>query len=322
MKNICVIGSINVDMVAMVPRFPKAGESLSASSFMICHGGKGANQAVAAARLGACVTLVGKIGDDPYGAAYIDDLKKNNVKCECIGVEKDTMSGLALIEVDSNSENRIVSVKGANKKVSVDFIESNWEKIAANDIFMIQLEIPLDTVTYLVKKLSGAGKTIIIDPAPACELPDELFCLIDYLTPNETEIGIVSGSDRKIKNEASGEHEGNHPVNTPGADMLLEKGSPCVILKAGKNGAYIIRRESRKHVAGFKVKPMDTTGAGDSFNAALAVGIAEGMSTEDSVRFANATAALSITAAGAQTAMPSREEVEVFINAQAAESGT
>ncbi len=168
MKNICVIGSINVDMVAMVPRFPKAGESLSASSFMICHGGKGANQAVAAARLGACVTLVGKIGDDPYGAAYIDDLKKNNVKCECIGVEKDTMSGLALIEVDSNSENRIVSVKGANKKVSIDFIESNWEKIAANDIFMIQLEIPLDTVTYLVKKLSGAGKTIIIDPAPAC----------------------------------------------------------------------------------------------------------------------------------------------------------
>ncbi|MDD5603308.1 MAG: ribokinase [Eubacteriales bacterium] len=306
MKKICVVGSINIDMVAMVPRFPGPGESLSASSFMICHGGKGANQAVGAARLGACVTLVGKIGDDHYGAAYMEALQKNKVKCGCIGVEKGTMSGLALIEVDSSGENRIVSVKGANKKVSIEFIELDWDKIAENDIFMIQLEIPAETVLYLIRKLKCAGKTVILDPAPAVVLPDELFGLIDYITPNETEIGIISGN------------MANKPENLSAADILLEKGSQCVILKAGKNGAFIITGEDKKHVPGFKVTPVDTTGAGDSFNAAFAVGLAEGMNVEESVRFANAAAALSVTAAGAQTAMPSRDAVDRFIK----EAGT
>jgi len=292
-------------MVANVEHLPVPGETITASSFFTCNGGKGANQAVAAARLGAEVSMVGKLGNDAYGSMYIESLKGININCDCIGIEKDISSGIALIEVDKESENRIIIIPGANKKVTIDFIKEVWDKIIVNDIFLLQLEIPIDTVIYTIKRLKEAGKTVILDPAPAVKLPDDIFGYIDYITPNETELQVVAGID------GAGGASGSF-LETAGT--LIGKGAKCIIFKAGKNGAYIINKDGHKHIPGFKVVPVDTTGAGDSFNAGFAFALAKGMELEECVRFANAVGALSTTAAGAQSAMPSYDEVVGFMN--------
>ncbi|MDI6617811.1 MAG: ribokinase [Clostridiales bacterium] len=306
MKKICVIGSLNMDLVASVERFPEPGETITGKSFNTFPGGKGANQAVAAGRLGADVSMVGKVGDDLYGDMYLKVLKENNVKSHGVGIENGISTGIAVIEVESTSENNIVIIPGANGKVDVSFIDSKWDVICNCDIFLFQLEIPIDTVLYTLKKLKQFGKTTILDPAPARALPEEIFEYIDYITPNETEIEILT--KMKIDSEAALKNA---------AGMLLKRGVKTVIAKMGKKGACIISNEMFEHIPGFRVDAVDTTAAGDSFNAGFAYALSNGNSLKDCVRFANAVGALSTTAMGAQGAMPSIDAVKMFLKSRA-----
>lgn len=303
MKKICVIGSLNMDLVASMERFPQPGETLTGKQFGVFPGGKGANQAVAAGRLQADVRMIGKVGDDVFGERIIANLKENGINAEGLGVAAGLSSGVAVIEVDGSGENHIVIIPGANGGMDRSFLDQRLEFMLECDIFLLQLEIPIETVAYVVKKLKEHGKTIILDPAPARSLPAEIFENIDYITPNETEIAILS--NRPVQNETD---------IAAAALELLNRGVGQVILKAGKRGAFIIRPEETVHIPGFKVTVVDTTGAGDSFNAGLAVSLAQGLGLAESVRFANAVGALATTAQGAQIAMPRYEQVTALIH--------
>lgn len=301
----CVIGSINMDLVAVVDRFPQPGETIIGRDFATYPGGKGGNQAVALGRLGADVLMVGKVGNDSFGEQYLNNLRVNGVSNDGIKIHEGISTGIAVIEVDTAGENHIVVIPGANGKVDREFIEEKWNLIINRDIFLFQLEIPLDAVLYAVKNLKEAGKLIILDPAPARELPDEIYKCIDYITPNETEIAVLTGTE--IDEDGDLEKAGR---------KLVEKGVKHVVIKAGKRGAYLATRDDFIHVPGFGVQSVDTTAAGDSFNAGLAFALTRGDDILESIRFANAVGAISTTAKGAQSAMPSLMEVESFINQQ------
>jgi ribokinase len=302
MKKICVIGALNMDLVAVADRFPRPGETITGKMFGTYPGGKGANQAVAAGRLGADVRMAGKVGDDLYGRQYLDILSDNNVIHTMVTVENGISSGIAMIEVDGSGENHIIYIPGANAKVDPDYIDKCVDYISECDIFMLQLELPLDTIMYAAEKLKTMNKTIILDPAPGRPLPDTLLRNLSFMTPNETELQLISGCSIIDKDDIK-----------KAALTMIDRGVDNVIAKAGKNGAYIINRHSFVHVPGFKVKAIDTTAAGDSFNAGLAYGLSTGMGIEDCVRLANATGAISTTAMGAQMAMPSLREVELLL---------
>ena len=303
MKELCVIGSLNMDLVTTVREFPKPGETIFGDSFKTFPGGKGANQAVALGKLGADVLMVGKVGDDIYGAKYLEVLKNNNVSQDGVDIEKKISSGVAIIKVNNKGENNIVVVSGANGKVDVNYIESKWDVIVKADIFLFQLEIPMETVVYTMKKLKDLGKTIILDPAPASKLPDEIFNYIDFITPNETELETLA--EKKIDNEDDLRAASN---------ILFDKGVKVIISKQGKRGAAIIRRNEYAHVNGFKVNAVDTTAAGDSFNAGFAFALAQGKTLDECIKFANGVGAISTTALGAQEAMPSYEVVRKFMD--------
>jgi ribokinase len=292
-KKICVIGSINMDLVTVTPRFPKPGETLEGISFGTFPGGKGANQAVAAARLGADVSMIGRLGNDVFRSQYQDVFRANGVNADGIRVEDDVSTGLAIIEVDSAGENHIIIIAGANGRMSPDVIEREMAILDRCDIVLLQLEIPMETVVRAAEELHERGKIIILDPAPACPLPVELYRYIDFITPNETEVGVLTGL--KVHDRQSAERAGRD---------LCERGVGTAIIKAGRHGAYIVNKLGAMHVPGFAVDVVDTTAAGDSFNAGFAVALARGDEMEAAVRFANATGALSTTGKGAQTAMP------------------
>lgn len=303
MKKLCVIGSLNMDLVTTLENFPKPGETIFGDSFKTFPGGKGANQAVALGRLGADVLMVGKVGDDIYGATYLEVLKNNNVRYDGVHVEKGISSGVAVIQVNSKGENNIVVVPGSNGEVDIKYIESKWSIIEKADIFLFQLEIPMLTVIDTMRKLKAQGKTIILDPAPAAKLPDEIFKYIDYITPNETELETLV--EEKIENEEDVQKA---------AQILFNKGVKVIIAKQGKKGASIIKKDEYVSIPGFKVEAVDTTAAGDSFNAGFAFALAEGKSLEQCVKFGNAVGAISTTALGAQEAMPTYEVVSEFID--------
>ena len=303
MKRFCVIGSLNVDLVVTADRLPRPSETVIAKDFQINPaGGKGANQAGALARLGAEVSMVGKIGDKFHGPEYLERLKEAKVDCQLIDVEPG-YPGMATIGVDENGENSILVYPGANQKLDTRYIDREWEKIVTNDIFLLQLEIPIETVIYTVTRLREAGKTIILDPAPAQLLPDSLISAVDYLTPNLLELEALA--NLTVDNEDK--------INIAAA-RLVERGAKKVITKAGPAGAYITEAESTRNRAAFHVEVLDTTAAGDAFNAGLAVALSRSKTIDDAVRFANAAAALSITGAGAQSAMPTLDETEALLS--------
>ena len=304
MKKLCVIGSFNIDVTASMQRFPKIGETVICDTFdVLVGGGKGANQAVALGRLGADVQMAGKLGDGFYGPEYMEVLKKNNVKCGMVAIEKDMIPGSAIVAVDSNGDNILMIYPGANSKVSIEYIDDNWEEIAECDIFLLQLEIPDETNVYLVKKLKEAGKTIIFDPAPAKDIANDMFPYVDYVTPNETELEAYTGIGAKSAEDFK-----------KAGMMILAKGAKTVIAKAGKYGAYIIAQDSFEYIPCYKVDAVDPTAAGDCFNAGFAYGLANGWDINRSVKFAHAVAGISTTALGAQSAMPTYEQVINFIN--------
>ena len=303
MKKICVIGSFNIDITTSMERFPKIGETIICDKFdVLIGGGKGANQAVALGKLGADVQMAGKLGDSFYGPQYLEVLKQNNVKCDSVRIEKNTFPGSAIVAVDGNGDNILMIYPGANAKVDINFIDENWNKMSKCDIFLLQLEIPDITNEYLVKKLRAANKTIIFDPAPAKDIANKMFEYVDYVTPNETELETYT----EIKAESSDDFK-------KAGRKLIDKGAKTVIAKAGKSGAYIITKNEFHYIPCYKVDAIDPTAAGDCFNAGFAYGLSKGIKMIECIKFAHAVAGISTTALGAQSAMPSYEQVEKFI---------
>lgn len=302
MKTLCVVGSINMDLVAAVERFPRPGETLTGLHFATFPGGKGANQAVAAARLGARVRMAGRVGQDAFGSQYLERFDREGVDRSGVSVSTSSPTGVAVIEVNARGENHIVVVPGANGEVDAARLDSLRPALDSADIFLFQLEIPLAAVGFALPRLRQAGKTVILDPAPARPLDPDLLRHVDYLTPNETELALLSGqpTDRPDRIRAA-------------ALRLLEAGARSVIAKAGRDGAYLVTRDAFLHVPGFPVQAVDTTAAGDTFNGALAAALALDRPIEEAIRRANAAAALSTTVRGAQDGMPGADAVEALL---------
>ncbi len=301
MSRFCVAGSINMDLVTRTQRFPKPGETLYGESFTTFTGGKGANQAVALAKLGADTAMIGKTGSDVYASEYLSYFSGLGIDISCIR-RADTSTGIAVITVDGSGENSIIIVPGANAHVDETYINSCAGMIGRADYLLLQLEIPMDSVVQAAVTARKNNTLVILDPAPAAQVPDILLKNTDIITPNETEAEALTGIHPQDA-ESFGE----------AGRRLLEKGVGTAVLKAGKKGAYVCDQGGMTHVKGFTVETVDTTAAGDTFNAGLAYGLGMGLSVTDAARFANAAAAISTTKQGAQAGMPSIEEVKKLL---------
>lgn len=291
-NDFAVIGSINMDLVCRVDRFPHPGETRSGTEFGTFPGGKGANQAVALARLGGSVVMVGKLGSDVFGRRYREIFDAEGVSVEGVATE-DGSNGVAVIQVNEEGENTIVVVPGANGEVSPEYVENSRGTFAEASYALFQLEIPLETVERSLAICKENGTTTILDPAPATELSNTLLGSVDIITPNAGEAEILTGIP--VSDEASARDA---------AGALRERGVGTVVLKAGADGAYVATGDGFHHVPGFSVDVKDTTAAGDAFNAGLAFALNRGDSLTEASRFACAVGALSTTAVGAQSAMP------------------
>ena len=297
MNKICVIGSINMDLVVNVDEMPKKGQTLIGSDFKEVPGGKGANQAVAASRLGANVCMVGKVGSDGFGQNLLNQLKNNNVDTKYIQIEEGA-SGVALITVDKNAENAIVVSPGANFKLAQKDIDNCIDAIKESNVVVIQLETPIDTIKYALEKSKELDKFTILTPAPAVKLGDDIIKNVDLLTPNETELEILSGVS--INNEDD---------ILKAAQVMLEKGVKKLIVTLGSKGSLYIDKENKIFKKSYKVDAIDTTAAGDSYTGAIAVSLSQGKNVEDTIDFASRVGALCVTKEGAQTSLPTIEEV-------------
>jgi ribokinase len=298
---ILVVGSSNTDMVVKAERLPEPGETVLGGAFIMAAGGKGANQAVAAARLGANVVFVAKVGEDIFGKQAVESFGREGIDTSCIFVDPVHPSGVALINVDAYGENCIVVASGANANLVREDLAEAEGKIKNAAVVLIQLEIPLPTVEYVAAKAAGYGVPVILNPAPACALSDELFRKVRVLTPNEKEAEMLSGV--AIVDKSSAERA---------AAMLAGKGVKTVIITLGPDGALVLDGGEFLCVAAPAVTAVDTTAAGDVFNGALAVALSEGRTMTDAVGFACAAAALSVTRMGAQPSAPGRSEVDGF----------
>jgi ribokinase len=295
-KPVVVVGSINTDLVVTAERLPLRGETIPATGFATFQGGKGANQAVAAALLGAQVKMVGMVGGDAYGAASVEHLRERGIDCEHVGrVEGE--SGLAVITVGAGGENTILVLPGANALVTPEFVASKRAVIAGAAMVLAQLEIPMKSVLALAGICKEAGVPLMLDPAPAQTLPDGLIALCEWFTPNETEAAFYAGTNGAVSVTAT-------------AAVLRKLGAGKLLLKMGEHGALIDEPGvAPLRIAPVAVKAVDTTAAGDTFNGAFAAALAAGQSLAEAGRFAATAAALSVTRAGAQASMPTLAEV-------------
>jgi ribokinase len=298
MSRIIVIGSSNTDMVIKSKKLPAPGETILGGTFLMNPGGKGANQAVAAARLGGKVTLVTKIGNDMFGSEAIDLFGSENIDTRYIINDPMNPSGVALIIVDESGENSIVVAPGSNGTLSAyDINEEVFDNEAA-DIYLMQLEIPLATVEFVAQKALLKNNMVILNPAPARPLSDDLLSYIHIITPNETEAELLTGI--KVTDSLSAQKA---------SDELHNKGVKNVVITMGSSGAYISTGSVSKMVPVVPTKAIDTTAAGDVFNGALAVALSEGKELEEAVIFANKASAISVTRMGAQASAPYRNEI-------------
>jgi ribokinase len=303
---IVVVGSSNTDMILKLDRIPLPGETLLGGEFVIAAGGKGANQAVAAALAGGAVTLVARVGKDMFGEQAVAGFLRSGINVDHVQLDK-FPSGVALIFVAKDGENSIGVGSGANAKLSPADVRKAKAAFASANAVIMQLETPLKTVQAAAELAAAKGAIVILNPAPAQRLSDALLKKISILTPNETEAELLTGI--KVTDDASCSNA---------ADALLRKGVKTVIITLGARGAFVATTKSKQFVPGFKVKPVDTTAAGDTFNGALAVALAEGKSMNDAVRFANAAGAISVTRMGAQPSAPKRNEIEKLLNRKVA----
>ena len=297
-KPVVIVGSATMDLVTRTPRIPAVGQTLIGTSFETTPGGKGANQAVAAARLGYPVQMVGMVGDDGYGPAIRESLARAGVGTDGIGVVPGS-SGLAPMFVAASGENSIVVVPGANGKITPEVVDRSAAILRSAGMVLCQLEIPMETVAHTLELCAAAGVPVMLDPAPAAPLPGAAWSQIAWFTPNETEAAFYLDG---------------HQSPEAAADHLLARGLPAVALKRGAEGAYIATANGRRGwVEPFAVEALDTVAAGDCFNGAFAVALLENLDPFEAARFANAAAAICVTREGAQASMPSREDVEAFL---------
>jgi len=297
MKKIVVIGSLNMDFAVQVKDAPKMGETVLAESMKLVPGGKGANQAYAAAKLGGHVTMLGAVGTDSYGSILAKNLAAAGADVSHLKVTDEASTGIALVEVDQTGDNRIIVISGANALVDIPYIDSKIDVIAESDIVVMQLEIPLETVVYAAKTAKKLGKMVILDPAPArTDLPEELLRNVDIIKPNEHEVVAILGRTTLSQEEA--------------VRQLKEKGASAVLVTMGADGScYYGAGSETIRADAIAVDAVDTTGAGDSYTAALAVAIAEGADMTQAMALASKVGAMVTTKTGAQTSLPSRAEV-------------
>ncbi len=296
---IIVIGSINTDMVVKTSSLPQPGETVLGDEFLMSGGGKGANQAVAAARLGAQVSMVGCVGNDMFGERAKSDLSAESINCQHVAQSKQNASGVALISVDSTGENQIVVSPGANSDVSLDQVSIALESCTNNAIVLLQLEIPLQVVAHALELCRARNLRVILDPAPAQPLSGELLNGVFLLTPNETEAQQLTGITITDNDSARAV-----------AEQLLQLGVSNVALTLGKAGVVLANDDETKLIEAVTVDALDTTAAGDCFNGALACALSQNQSLEDSVSFGCKAAAVAVSRLGAQDAMPHQTELE------------
>lgn len=303
-KKILVIGSLNLDMVVKVDHTPMVGETiLSDGDMEMIPGGKGANQACAVGCLGADVTILGAVGNDMYADRQLESLKQAGVNVSRVIRKDDSTTGVAFITVNRDGDNSIVVVSGANAALSEKDIDDNIDLIKECDIVIFQLEIPLPTVCYAAKAAKSFGKMVILDPAPVPEkFPEELYGYIDIIKPNETELCMLTGIEKAEKNLKKA------------TDLLRNKGVKDVLVTLGENGVYFNSSEAGVHcIPAIKVEAVDTTAAGDAFTAALAIMLAEGKNLKEAATFANYVSSIVVTRKGAQSSIPTLDEVIGYI---------
>ncbi len=309
---IVVLGGINMDLVTYSDRFPSPGETVVGHRFLTYAGGKGANQAVAAARMGGRTSMVGQVGGDLFGPQLLDGLREAGVDVSGIAIDGGETSGIAVIGVDGSAQNRIVQVLGANSTCGAAQAEAVASALTDASTLMLQLEVPIEVSLASARKANAMGKTVILDPGPVRPIPEELIELADVITPNETEAAALVGFPVD-----------GHGAAERAAEELLRRGARTAIIKLGSQGAIfatgwqgdtsVFAVEFLGHQTAFPVEAVDTVAAGDAFNGALAVCLAEGRSLERAVMLACAAGALAVTTTGAQDSMPTRAEVVAFL---------
>lgn len=303
MKKILIIGSLNMDMVIGMKHMPVVGETVFGENPLYIPGGKGANQAYTAGSLGGNAAMLGCLGKDSHGRALLENMKKSGIDCSGISMLEEYPTGMAVIYVNEEGNNSIVVIAGANKACDVEYLKSHDEMIRESDYVIFQMEIPCEAVFYGIERAKELGKTVILNPAPAPEnLPDEILEKVDYLTPNETEIVKLTGKTEETLESIQA-----------GAKELLGKGVKNILVTLGSQGAMLVNEEGVHQYPTRKVDAVDTTAAGDCFNAAFVVGLSEGMSNAQAIRFANTASSIAVTRKGAQSSIPTREEVDEVI---------
>ncbi len=297
-KKILVVGSSNTDMVIKTQNFPAPGETILGGRFLMNAGGKGANQAVAAARLGGLVTFVGKIGNDIFGKQAVQQLEDEGINIDYVSVDAENPSGVAMITVDQKGENSIVVAPGSNGTLSPGDFDKAQTELNESEYVLMQLETPIPTVEYIARKAFQKQKRVVLNPAPAAKLSDELLRNLYLITPNETEAELLTGV--KVTDESSA---------LRAASILHNKGVEIVIITMGSAGAFLLENGTSEIIKAPKVDAIDTTAAGDTFNGALVVALSEGKSIRESIVFANKAASISVTRIGAQSSVPYRKEI-------------
>lgn len=304
MKKILVIGSLNLDMVINVDHTPCVGETILSNRLDMIPGGKGANQACAVGRLGGNVSMLGAVGDDMYADIQIKSLKAAGVDVGHVIRRQSSMTGLAVVAVNKEGDNSIIVVSGANATLAPEDIDANYHLLEESEVVILQLEIPLETVCHAAKLASKLGKTVILDPAPVPKMfPEELYQYIDIIKPNETELAMLTGIDNVERHLEEA------------VRVLRNKGVKNVIVTLGDKGVCLSNAKEEFHrIDAIRVKAVDTTAAGDSFTAALAFMLTQQRSLKESVKFANLVSSIVVTRKGAQSSIPSYEEVEKYYN--------
>jgi len=303
--NITVVGSSNTDMIIQMAEIPRPGETVLGGAFSMAAGGKGANQAVGAARAGGKVTFVARVGDDMFGSKAIEGFKNDGINVEYVTRDETAPSGVALIFVADDGENSIAVASGANARLSPEDVEAAREAVTSSAALVCQLETPIETVTAAAKIAADAGVRVILNPAPAQALSKDLLRLVSVLTPNESEAQLLTGI--KVTDDAGA---------LKAARILQDRGVETVLITLGPRGTFVAGGETNELVPSVKVDAVDTTAAGDVFNGALAVALAECKPLLEAVRFANIAAALSATRLGAQPSAPRRAEIDACLNKQ------
>jgi len=302
MSSIVVIGSLNMDLVIQSPRMPSSGETIAGGDFQMIPGGKGANQAAAAARLGGSVTMVGRVGDDAFGPNLTENLARQGVDTSKVRVDSETSTGVAIIIVDDTGENSIVISAGANGQVSQEDVNAAKDLINGAEYLLLQHEIPFETVQHAIDVASLSGTRVILNPAPVRPIPADTLAKIDILVPNEIEARFLS--DVQVDDLASAQEAG---------ERILQQGPTTVVITLGAKGALAVTKEDAVHVPAREVEAVDTTAAGDAFIGGLAVALSEGHSLDEAVRYASGAGTLAVTKFGAQTSLPTAEEVDAFL---------